>query len=122
MAESIKLGKMERDWSCSPVGETKADDKEAMIERFPTIYVSMESLPELKPGQEITLKGIVASFTDRKVRSKEDGKTEIETYRQCEIDVIEMTPGEKKAVAEPPEATDEEAIESGLEEASEKEE
>jgi len=121
MAETIKLGKMERDWG-APVRQSKADEKEPMVERFPTIYVSMESLPELKPGQEVILKGVVASFTDRKVRSKEDGKTEVETSRQCEIDVIEMTPGEKKAVGDPPDPTDEEDIEKGLDEASEKEE
>jgi len=100
--------------------EGKPKDDEPLVERFPTVYINHEDLPDLKPGQEVTFKGVVASFTDRKVRSKEDGKTEVEVSRQCEIDILEMTPGEKKAVKEP-EATDEDEVEKGLDEASEKE-
>jgi hypothetical protein len=65
----------------------------------------------------VTLKGVVTSFSDRKVRSKEDGKEEIEVDRHCEVDILEMMPGDKKAPANPPQPSDEEAVDKGLDEA-----
>lgn len=121
MADSIKLGKMEKDYgACSPMGSDKPDKDEAQVERFPTVYISRDSLPELEPGQEVMLKGIVGSFSDRKTRRKEDGKEEVDVDRSCEIDVIEMTPGAKKEVSDPPEpASDLDAISKGLDAAAE---
>lgn len=116
--KTIQLGKMEKEYMCSPaVG--KADEGDALVERFPTVYIHLDSLPDLKPGQEVTLKGVITSFSDKKVRTKEDGKQEIETVRSCEIDVLELTPGENKGVGEPPAPNDEEEVSKGLKDAEE---
>ena len=119
---TIKLGRMERDYgSCMPaVSGDKPGKDEPMIERFPCVYINCDDLPQMTPGQEVVLRGVVTSFSDKKVRTKEDGKEEVETQRQCEIDITEMEPGAKKDPAAPPEPNDEDAVEKGLEEATEK--
>jgi hypothetical protein len=114
--KTIKLGKMERDYMCSPVSG-KPDKDEPMVERFPTVYINCEELPTMTPGQEVTLRGVVTGFTDKKVRTKEDGKEEVETQRNCEIDILEMEPGAKKEPAAPPEPNDEGAVDKGLDDA-----
>jgi len=118
--KTIKLGKMEPDYgSCDSAPSTP----KKKVMRFPTVYVSLEDLPELTVGQEVTLKAVVVAY-DEGTRKRRDGKSEkVEESCSAEFEVqsMEVSDGPKKTMAEE-KKSDEDAVDEGLSETDKKNE